>query len=67
MWYTALGTLITIVGALICSIFWGFNNPNEFDSQLIAPQLRRYFQKSHSDNPVDVRAKTQINVNESKL
>ena len=41
MWYTFLGTVITIVVSLIVSCILGPNKPNEIDPNLLAPFVRK--------------------------
>lgn len=41
MWYTALGFMITTTISLICSLFYGFNDPLTISPDLITPMLRK--------------------------
>lgn len=72
MWYTALGAGVTIIVGLICSIFWGFNNPRDIDPRLISPQLQKFLHKKHSNNIIDGGAKINnvnnvVDINESHM
>jgi solute carrier family 5 (sodium-coupled monocarboxylate transporter), member 8/12 len=42
MWYTLVGAIFTMSISLICSVFiFGFNDPKNVSSELIAPAIRK--------------------------
>lgn len=43
MWYALLGTIITIVVALITSLLWKPVDPDTIDPKLLSPFLRKYY------------------------
>ncbi|KAM8705666.1 hypothetical protein ACLKA7_010036 [Drosophila subpalustris] len=43
MWYTCLGSLITIIVALLSSLVFGTNDPNSIDPTLLTPCIRKFF------------------------
>lgn len=45
MWYTALGAVFTMIVSLICSFFYGFNDPKTISPKLITPPLRKFIYK----------------------
>jgi hypothetical protein len=50
MWYTALGATFTILVSAFMSLIYGKNDPADVPSDLIAPQLRRFFATSKTQN-----------------
>lgn len=47
LYYTLFGALTSIVFAIIFSIFYGFQNPEEVDRKLVAPFMRRKVKESN--------------------
>lgn len=45
LYFSVLGTLITIIVSTIVSMFMGFRNPTEIEPKLLAPCLRKYFKR----------------------
>ena len=43
LYYTLLGSLIVVTTSFILSFVFGFEDPTEVDSRLLAPFLRKYF------------------------
>jgi hypothetical protein len=43
MWYTCLGATFTIVVSAFMTLIYGKNDPRDVPAELIAPQLRRFF------------------------
>lgn len=43
LYYLPLGAIITCVSAFLLSFIFGFEDPNNVDSQLLAPFIRKYF------------------------
>lgn len=49
MWYTALGFLITFLTSLVCSIFYGLNDPMTISPDLVTPMLRKRLYKHKTE------------------
>lgn len=47
MWYTMVGALFTGFVSLICSLYYGFNDPTTISPDLITPVLRKRIFKNH--------------------
>lgn len=45
LYFSVLGTLITIGISIIVSMLMGFRDPAEIDPKLLAPCLRKYFKR----------------------
>lgn len=50
LYYTLFGCIISMAGALLATLFLGKQNPEEVDSLLIAPMVRKYVYRSNSSN-----------------
>jgi hypothetical protein len=48
--YTMLGAVFTTLVSLVCSIFFGFNDPTDVPAELITPMLRKYIHKPNLNN-----------------
>lgn len=46
LYYSVLGTIITVLIAFIVSLFVGLRDPAEVDSKLLAPCVRNYFKSN---------------------
>ncbi|CRL02233.1 CLUMA_CG015346, isoform A [Clunio marinus] len=47
LYYMPFGAMIGIVSSVILSMFFGFEDPNNVDSKLLAPMVRKYFQSNN--------------------
>lgn len=50
MWFTFLGSMITIGTSAICTIFFGSNNPSQVDKKLLTPCIRKFFKDNSMVN-----------------
>lgn len=46
-----LGAILTTAVALICSLFYGFNDPKTISPELITPLLRKIIHKGQDTTP----------------
>lgn len=55
MWYTCLGCIITVVVALVMSLFvFGRSSTDTVDHSLISPVIRRFYKNKDLNNEVEV-------------
>ncbi|XP_030374110.1 sodium-coupled monocarboxylate transporter 1 [Scaptodrosophila lebanonensis] len=66
MWYTALGSCITIAVALISTLVFGTNNPNKIDPVLLTPCIRKFFRFT-VDRPNKLTGKADIPLHQHRL
>ncbi|XP_077301650.1 sodium-coupled monocarboxylate transporter 1-like [Arctopsyche grandis] len=66
MWYTLLGTLITMIVSLIVSLVWDPIDANNIDPSMLAPFLRKYFTKSDK-NRIQTQTSTNPKCSDTKL
>lgn len=43
LWYTAVGSMGTILGAVLATLYFGRQDPRAVDRELISPVLRSYW------------------------
>lgn len=68
LYYSVLGTIITIVIAFIISLFVGFKNSSDIDSKLLAPCIRNYFLKPDFEMSVkNVSVKHEFNITHNQI
>jgi sodium-coupled monocarboxylate transporter 8/12 len=68
LWYTMLGSSITIIVSLIASYLIGFNDPAKMDEKLFAPFVRKLIKRSKSNLPtIQKKCDGSISLNENYL
>ncbi|CRK94159.1 CLUMA_CG007678, isoform A [Clunio marinus] len=61
MWYTMFGAVFTIIVAMFCSIFYGFNDAQKIPSNLVTPWLRKFIYRNNEKPQMkSVAIKTKV-------
>ncbi|XP_017026819.1 sodium-coupled monocarboxylate transporter 2 isoform X1 [Drosophila kikkawai] len=64
LWYTTVGSLGTVLGSLLATLYFGRQDPRVVDKELISPVLRKYWYGQYESVASDEKA--ELALHESK-
>ncbi|TDG52238.1 hypothetical protein AWZ03_001519 [Drosophila navojoa] len=67
MWYTTLGASVTIIVALLSTLFFSTNDPNGVDPVLLTPCIRKFFKSDSHERKIDVPLQHKLRSDEVAL
>ncbi|XP_037714169.1 sodium-coupled monocarboxylate transporter 2 isoform X2 [Drosophila subpulchrella] len=66
LWYTAVGSLGTVLGSLLATLYFGRQDPRLVDPELISPVLRKFWYGKYKSVASDSDEKSDFNLHESE-
>lgn len=64
LWYTAVGSVGTVLGSLLATLYFGRQDPRVVDKELISPVLRKFWYGKYES--VASEEKNNFNLHESE-
>ncbi|XP_043948331.1 sodium-coupled monocarboxylate transporter 2 isoform X1 [Drosophila biarmipes] len=66
LWYTAVGSVGTVLGSLLATLYFGRQDPRKVDPELISPVLRNFWYGKYKSVASDSDEKSNFKLHESE-